>query len=98
MQTEDYPVVVMGIFAEKPTDCFNSFLEKIFALSYPKEKIIVVVHDMVRIAHFVPHFIEMDSIFSILAPRSDRSSRRNNGESFKGIRQFQVLRTAEFNF
>jgi hypothetical protein len=87
----------MGIFADKPTDCFNSFLEKIFALSYPKEKIIVVIHDVVLVAHCVPHYLEMISIFLTLAPRSDRSSRRNNGESFKGIRQSQVLRTAEFN-
>ncbi|KAK4008169.1 procollagen-lysine,2-oxoglutarate 5-dioxygenase 1 isoform X2 [Daphnia magna] len=42
---KDFPKVVIGIFIENPTPFFEEFLHKFLALSYPKDKINLYIHN-----------------------------------------------------
>ena len=41
----EFPKVVIGIFIENPTPFFEEFLHKFLALSYPKDKIHLYIHN-----------------------------------------------------
>ncbi|XP_066297450.1 procollagen-lysine,2-oxoglutarate 5-dioxygenase 1-like isoform X3 [Branchiostoma lanceolatum] len=42
---DDYPVVVIGLFIEQPTPFVPEFLNKIYNLDYPKNKIVLFIHN-----------------------------------------------------
>ncbi|XP_046639801.1 procollagen-lysine,2-oxoglutarate 5-dioxygenase 1-like isoform X1 [Daphnia pulicaria] len=42
---KDFPKVVVGMFIENPTPFFEEFLHKFLALSYPKDKIHLYIHN-----------------------------------------------------
>lgn len=46
-QASNMPVVMMSLFIEQPTPFLEEFLQKIYAILYPKDKINLFVHNQV---------------------------------------------------
>ncbi len=44
---EDWPTLTLAIFIERPTPFLREFLEKVSSLTYPKNKITVLLHNNV---------------------------------------------------
>jgi hypothetical protein len=47
LQPKGYPVVLVAVFIEQPTPFLEEFLEKLYNIEYPREKLHLFVHNSV---------------------------------------------------
>lgn len=47
-QEDNYPIVLLSIFVDKPTPFFDEFLNKIESLDYPKRRLILSITTLVN--------------------------------------------------
>jgi hypothetical protein len=47
LQLKSYPAVLIAVFIEQPTPFLEEFLEKLYHIEYPKEKLHLFVHNSV---------------------------------------------------
>jgi hypothetical protein len=64
LQPEDYPGVLAAVFVETPTPFFSEFFERLLAMEYPKSRIDVFIHNVVR-GYFLQIFASLDSLITI---------------------------------
>lgn len=53
LQEENYPIVLISVFVDRPTPFFNEFLEKIENIDYPKSRIFLSITTLVNISFFL---------------------------------------------
>jgi hypothetical protein len=48
LQPKSYPTVLIAVFIEQPTPFMEEFLDKLYHIEYPREKLHLFVHNSVR--------------------------------------------------
>jgi hypothetical protein len=53
LQPESYPTVLVAVFIEQPTPFLEEFLDKIYYIEYPRQKLHLFVCNSVRITVYI---------------------------------------------
>jgi len=53
LQLDSYPTVLVAVFIEQPTPFLEEFLDKIYHIDYPKQKLHLFVHNSVRMPVYI---------------------------------------------